>query len=545
MLRGKSSKGTFLDMLSVQYEVVVADHFDEALEALRTEEFDAVLSETSDFLPLERAAMAEQASVILETVAQGVCVIDLNGHILWCNEVLRRLSQELLDRMPHQCAALFTPTSVDKDVDLHSRKLSIQTSDERYYEVTANPVLDADGNVQQIAAVVWDATDARRSQLKIDTIDRVGRELVKLEGESLSAMGVDERLALLERKIIRSVRQVLGYDNFCVRLLDKKNNRLELVLSNGLTPEGKEIDIFANSEGNGICGYVAATGRSYICADVREDRRYLPGIDNPGSTLTVPLQLHDQVIGVFNIETTREAAFREEDRQFAEIFARYVAIALHILDLLVVERHQTSGQLARDVTAELSEPLNDILTDATNLMEEYIGQDDLRHRLQTICDNVDKIRQSVKQVSDSPTSLIQGRYNKPACLDDVLQGKRILVADDESLIRETLKEVLERCGSHVEVAEDGNVAIEKLSDNNVDLVLSDIKMPHKSGYDIFAASKHTSPDRPVILMTGFGYDPHHSIIRARPEGLAGVLFKPFKVDQMLETVRAALQQVKD
>jgi hypothetical protein len=41
-------------------------------------------------------------------------------------------------------------------------------------------------------------------------------------------------------------------------------------------------------------------------------------------------------------------------------------------------------------------------------------------------------------------------------------------------------------------------------------------------------------------MTGFGYDPHHSIVRASQEGLQAVLFKPFKVDQLLSEVRKAL-----
>jgi DNA-binding NtrC family response regulator len=41
-------------------------------------------------------------------------------------------------------------------------------------------------------------------------------------------------------------------------------------------------------------------------------------------------------------------------------------------------------------------------------------------------------------------------------------------------------------------------------------------------------------------MTGFGYDPSHSIVRARKEGLNAVLFKPFKVDQLLAEIRKAL-----
>jgi DNA-binding NtrC family response regulator len=41
---------------------------------------------------------------------------------------------------------------------------------------------------------------------------------------------------------------------------------------------------------------------------------------------------------------------------------------------------------------------------------------------------------------------------------------------------------------------------------------------------------------PLILMTGFGYDPGHSIVKARQAGVELVLFKPFRLDQLLETV---------
>jgi DNA-binding NtrC family response regulator len=48
------------------------------------------------------------------------------------------------------------------------------------------------------------------------------------------------------------------------------------------------------------------------------------------------------------------------------------------------------------------------------------------------------------------------------------------------------------------------------------------------------------PQTPVILMTGFGYDPSHSIVRASQEGLQSVLFKPFQVDRLLAEARKAL-----
>ena len=104
----------------------------------------------------------------------------------------------------------------------------------------------------------------------------------------------------------------------------------------------------------------------------------------------------------------------------------------------------------------------------------------------------------------------------------------------------TIGDLLRRFGCSVDGVAEGNKAVEMINKKDYDLILSDIKMPGKNGYEIFAAAKDKDPDLPVILMTGFGYDPHHSIVRARKEGLAAVLFKPFKVDQLLGEIRKAI-----
>ncbi len=92
------------------------------------------------------------------------------------------------------------------------------------------------------------------------------------------------------------------------------------------------------------------------------------------------------------------------------------------------------------------------------------------------------------------------------------------------------------------MCENGARAIDLLTAQGAgfELVLSDIRMPDRNGYEVFAASKKRFPDAPVILMTGFGYDPHHSIVRASQEGLQSVLFKPFEVRRLLDEVGKAL-----
>jgi CheY-like chemotaxis protein/GAF domain-containing protein len=544
VLRGKNDLSEPIRFLADHYDVVGVNNFDEALAELRQHRFQLVISEVSDFLPLERAAVAEQAAVILETIGQGVGIMDLSGKLIWGNLLLHSLPDGVLDSLSEKCREVFSVEIASGTSQPGSRRFSLQSKQGQYYEVTASPVIDGDSHFKTLAIAIWDASASRQLQQKLNAIDKAGRELVRLETEIVEKLDIPHRLTLLEEKILRYTREVLGFDKFALRILDKKTNRLDVIISSGMSAQSKNIDIYASPEGNGISGYVASTARSYICHDVRKDRRYLAGIDNAASSLTVPIMLNDQVIGVFNYESEKIAAFNEDDRQIAEIFGRYVAIALHILDLMVVERHRTTGQLADNVAQEISGPLNDILTETTSLMEEYIGQDDMRHRLQSICDSVAKIRESIKQVGQCNTGLM-GAKPADTMIDPVLSNKAVLVADDEPIIRQTIFDVLNKFGCSVDLAKDGEEAIAMITQHNYDLVLSDIKMPKKSGYDIFATAKSKNSNLPVVLMTGFGYDPNHSVIRARQEGLSGVLYKPFKVDELVSLLRDAVREATE
>ncbi len=543
-----SANAAAIEALKSHCDVVEIATIDEAIEALRHEHFNAIFSDSTDFLPLERALVSQQANLVLNTIGEGVCIVDGEGRCSWMNKKMQAWPAHVHEKIRSTCQEAF---------DIFSRQVSPQTSEtpagfsrskryalnieeQQFMELIASPVINPAGLVVQVVAVVWDATGTRRLQQKIDAIDRAGRELVRLDGELLSKLNVGQRLKLLEEKIISFTRDLMHFDHFVIRLLDRRTRKLEMVISTGLPPEAVNIDLLADTEGNGISGYVAATGRSYICPDVERDPRYVSGLEQAKSTLTVPLTLHDKVIGIFNIESRQCAAFNEDDRQFAEIFGRYVAIALNILDLLVTERVSTSHKVADNVNSEAAGPLNDIASDANALMEEYIGHDDLRHKLQQILDNIQTIRRSLHQAAQGPNTVL-GAAEVKGEDDPILAGAHILVADDEPNIRATITDVLRKYKAEVTTATSGSEAIGLLEQTDFDLVVSDIKMPDKTGYDVFAAARRKSQTIPVILMTGFGYDPNHSIVRASQEGLQAVLFKPFKVDQLLTEVRKALQ----
>ncbi|MCH2153930.1 MAG: response regulator, partial [Phycisphaerales bacterium] len=78
------------------------------------------------------------------------------------------------------------------------------------------------------------------------------------------------------------------------------------------------------------------------------------------------------------------------------------------------------------------------------------------------------------------------------------------------------------------------------SKQKLDLVVTDIKLPDLNGYEVFTGARGCFPEVPVILMTGFGYDPSHSIVRASQEGVSAVLFKPFRTAQLLEAIKSAI-----
>ena len=116
--------------------------------------------------------------------------------------------------------------------------------------------------------------------------------------------------------------------------------------------------------------------------------------------------------------------------------------------------------------------------------------------------------------------------------------KRILVIDDDQASCNLLRELFAAQGWSAETAQTPDQAIALASSKTFDLVVSDINLEaNQSGLDLLKCFRDLCP---VILMTGFGYDPAHSIVRASQEGLAAVLFKPFKVEQLIGEVKKAV-----
>ena len=151
----------------------------------------------------------------------------------------------------------------------------------------------------------------------------------------------------------------------------------------------------------------------------------------------MPLRLHDKIIGAFNVESENLAAFTEEDRQFAEIFANHIALALHILDLLVMERASTGETVTGTVQGEIREPLDDIVEHANWLQSASQKDPALKDHVDRILSDCAAIREKVKDAAAGPQHIIGAeRALAEMTIDPYLAGKHVLVADDEPKIRQ-------------------------------------------------------------------------------------------------------------
>jgi DNA-binding NtrC family response regulator len=115
------------------------------------------------------------------------------------------------------------------------------------------------------------------------------------------------------------------------------------------------------------------------------------------------------------------------------------------------------------------------------------------------------------------------------------------VIDSDETVRRSAHHLLGCQGANVETAHDAHEAIALMRQAPYSAALVDIRLPDLDGYETFKRLREVQPNVPIILMTGFGWDPTHSIVKARQDGLQTVLYKPFRADRLMEAVEQALR----
>jgi CheY-like chemotaxis protein len=115
----------------------------------------------------------------------------------------------------------------------------------------------------------------------------------------------------------------------------------------------------------------------------------------------------------------------------------------------------------------------------------------------------------------------------------------VLVVDDDSLVREAARIILENNGYSVREAPEGEAALASLAASRADIVLLDILMPRKEGLETLIELKQHYPDVTVYAMSASGARKGHDFLSiAAKFGAHGILPKPFTPEELLSLVRS-------
>jgi CheY-like chemotaxis protein len=503
------------------------------------------------------ASHALQAQGLLNHVPEGLALMDERLRLLWCNPAFSRMigcEPETVGRIIYDVlgpAEMVGPDLSPFHTAISTNRTSrsvLKLGANRYLQIQANAITESQTSGRLLLVSFRDITPETLQQQKLNAVYQAGLELGELSPQDMANLSVEDRVELLKARIVHYTKDLLQFETVEVRLLDPETRQLNPLLAVGMQPEACTRQLYASSTGNGVTGFVAESGKSYLCADTQHDPLYLPGAAGARSSLTVPLMLQHQVLGTFNVESSLPGAFSESDLEFLELFCREVAIALNTLDLLAAEKATTATLSTMRIMCEVARPADEVLNDAAWILEKYIGHDpNVAQRLQRILRHTRDIRQAIHRVGEdiAPKAAhapVPGRPARP-----LLKDKRVLVADSEESTRQAAHELLLHHNCEVETAHNGEEALlmirtAEVSEAPYDVVLVEIRLPDMTGYECFCRIQETDPRLPVILMTGFGYDAGHNIVKARQRGLKSVLYKPFRVEQLLNEVEKNLRE---
>src|SRR5580704_17821312 len=118
--------------------------------------------------------------------------------------------------------------------------------------------------------------------------------------------------------------------------------------------------------------------------------------------------------------------------------------------------------------------------------------------------------------------------------------KHLLLVEDEAPLRQAIAEQLAHRGYHVEQADSGEAALERLADFAFDVIVTDLRLPGIHGSAVIDAAVERYPDIVAIVVTGYGTV--KDAVEAIKRGAADFVSKPFQIDELLHVLDAALEQ---
>jgi len=323
--------------------------------------------------------------------------------------------------------------------------------------------------------------------------------------------------------------------------------------------------VYCNDGASRVLGYAAieVLGREVagLYPDLDEARRVMKAMRGPGA---------GGLGSVENFQTTFLAKSGEKIPVAISGTILYgehggeegtIGFAKDLRRILRRDQLATLGEVAVGISHEINNPLA-VIVNQLELLEAEVDRLAGDRDCSVECERMDAIRREVDHI----TSIVE-RLGEMAETEDYqtvhyvgaarmldlsehpsltdtdprLVDLHILVVDDDLGICRSMKEILEASGCRVETATDGAEGLRRIESGGIDLVISDVVMPHMDGYELYHAVQQRHPSMPVLMMTAFHYDRDHVIKRSRLEGLSGVIFKkPVDPVRLRDTIAESL-----
>jgi GAF domain-containing protein len=530
-----------------------------ALAKITREKYDGIYIAAEHLQNAVKLGRLLENDRILEGMPDAVALLDGELTILWANHVFVEWCNRGNVVGEQFLTALSTPDVVGpEDHPLltalktsHATSTLLKTENDRFFQLHAAPIIESADGPRHLVVTLRDVSAEIQQQQKLAAIQDAGRELADLKPEEIFDMPVEDRIELLKSNIVHCTKDLLKFDVVEIRLMEQKTRQLVPLLEVGMDVEAAHRDLYAGEANNGVTGFVAFTGKSYLCEDTANDPLYLMGAKGAKSSLTVPLKLHNEVIGTFNVESPQPHAFTDADLQFLQIFCRDVAVSLNTLQLLAAQRMNAAQESVEKIHREVAVPIDEIVCDAAFVTERLSDVDpDLRARLEKILASAREIKHVIQQVGKTlgPTDAVpvQGPEKREREKRAKLRGKRVLVVDGDENIRCAAHALLEPHDCVVETVQRGSDAESLfrhgLPQYNYHAIISGVKLPDMSGFDLMMRLKPMVHPVPMILSQEFGWDAGHTVVKCRQAGLhpSGTVIKPFKECQLLDTLETII-----
>ncbi|MDA1129600.1 MAG: GAF domain-containing sensor histidine kinase [Chloroflexi bacterium] len=255
-------------------------------------------------------------------------------------------------------------------------------------------------------ARLFEAETRRSAQL--DVLNLMGRELTRIFD-----------LDLLLKKVADLLREGFQYRNVQIFWVDRENNAIQIRALAGSIEGNIPLGTHRPLD-RGIAGWVARTGQTALCNDVRDDSRYyaVPGIDT-AAELAVPVVVKDETVAVINIDGPEPHIFDESDVKTLETLADQLSVAIENINLYLQQRDQSQRLAIADERDRIGRDLHDGVIQsmyAVGLTLEDIASladnepENVKPRIEKVVDDLNQAIGDIRRyIMDLRPTELQGR----------------------------------------------------------------------------------------------------------------------------------------